>query len=161
MSAPPRPTDGLALSVARLLPHAAGERGTGQGCRGPREAGGRCYQTCAMNLTRLTLLNTCILTDYGTFIFQPLSLDEARAMVREFKQTGKTIQSAIGHQSTAELLTTLLEFPVAVSRMTYAQRRGDAALVFKLKVRPPEGKVLTRAELEEIGYEFGLLTRSA
>lgn len=114
-----------------------------------------------MNQTQLTLLNTCILTDYGTFNFQPLSLDEARALVREFEGAGKTIQSAIGHQSTAELLTTLLEFPVAANRMAYVQTVNDAALVLKLKARPPEGKVLSRAELEEIGYEFGLLTRTA
>jgi len=34
-------------------------------------------------------------------------------------------------------------------------------LVFKLKGRVPEGKVLSREELEAIGYEFGLLTRTA
>ncbi|WP_352432769.1 DUF1874 domain-containing protein [Pyrinomonas sp.] len=37
---------------------------------------------------------------------------------------------------------------------------GEAALVFRLKRRIPEGKVLNRREIEEVGYEFGLLTRT-
>lgn len=115
----------------------------------------------AMNETKLTLLNTGILTSYGTFTFEPLSLIEARELVREFHQTGKAIQSAIGHQSTADLLTALLEIPVAANRMTFKQTMDDLALVFKLNARPAEGKVLSHVELEEIGYEFGLLTRIA
>lgn len=112
-----------------------------------------------MNETKLTLLNACILTRFGTYTYQPLTLEEARALVSGFQQEGKPIQSAIGHQSTAELLTALLEFPVAANRMEFQQTLEDAALIFKLNGRPPEGKVLSREELEEIGYEFGLLSR--
>jgi hypothetical protein len=32
-------------------------------------------------------------------------------------------------------------------------------LVFKLKGLAPEGKILSREELEAVGYEFGLLVR--
>ena len=114
-----------------------------------------------MNDKRLTLLNTSILTDYGTFTYRSLSLDEARESVREFQQAGKMIQSAIGHHSTAELLSTLLEYFVPVNRMEFKQSLNDVALVFKLRERAPEGKILTLDEIEAIGYEFGLLTRIA
>lgn len=109
--------------------------------------------------TNLILFNTSILTDYGTFLYQRLMLDEARTLVREFQAEGKTIQSAIGHQSTAVLLTTLLQYAVAVNRMEFKQTVGDLALIFKLKGRPPEGRVLSQEEVEAIGYEFGLLKR--
>jgi Domain of unknown function (DUF1874) len=112
-----------------------------------------------MNETTLTLLNTSILTSFGTYTYKPLTLAEARALVDKFQQEGKTIQSAIGHQSTAELLTLLLEFPVLANRIEFRQTIEMAALVFKLKGRPPEGKVLSREELEAMGYEFGLLQR--
>lgn len=114
-----------------------------------------------MNEKKLTLLNTSILTSFGTYSYAPLTLEEARALVSEFQLAGKTIQSAIGHQSTAELLAMLLGFPVAVHRMEFKHTVDDIALIFKLKGRPPEGKVLSREELEEMGYEFGVLKRSA
>ena len=114
-----------------------------------------------MDEAKLTLLNTGILTSFGTYTYELLTLEEACALLRQFQQEGKTIQSAIGHQATAELLSGLLNYPVAVNRMDFRQTVETAALVFKLKGRVPEGKVLSREELEAIGYEFGLLTRTA
>ncbi len=114
-----------------------------------------------MNEKKLTLLNTSILTSFGTYSYEPLTLVDARALASEFQQEGKVIQSAIGHQSTAELLAMLLGFPVAVNRMEFKHTVDDIALIFKVKGRPPEGKVLSREELEEMGYEFGVLKRSA
>jgi hypothetical protein len=110
-----------------------------------------------MKETCLTLLNTSIVTSYGTFCYERLSLDEARQLVREFQQQGKTIRSAIGHQSTADLLSRLLGFPVPVNRTEFEQTRDDAALIFKPKKRVSEGQILSREELEALGYEFGLL----
>ncbi len=114
-----------------------------------------------MDKTKLTLLNTSILTCFGTYKYEPLTLEEARALVYEFQREGKSIQSAIGHQTTADLLSTLLGIAVSVNRVEYWQTVRDAALIFKLKGRPPEGRVLSREELEEVGYEFGLLTRES
>lgn len=114
-----------------------------------------------MSQKNLLLLNTSILTSFGTYTYEPLTIEEARALVSEFQRKGKPIQSAIGHQATAELLSSLLDYTVAVNRMDFKQTVKTAALVFKLKGRPPEGKVLSREELEEMGYEFGLLTRTA
>lgn len=114
-----------------------------------------------MKETKLTLMNTSTLTSYGTFRYSRLSLDEARRLVREFEQQGKSIQSSIGHLSTADLLSTLLEFSVEVNRAEFSQTPDDLVLIFKLKERVSEGKVLSRQELEAIGYEFGLLSRLA
>jgi hypothetical protein len=41
----------------------------------------------------------------------------------------------------------------------FFQTEGDAALIFRLKKRPAEGRVLSREEIEEIGYEFGVLKK--
>jgi hypothetical protein len=114
-----------------------------------------------MKETNLALLNTSILTSYGVFIYQPISLAEAGMLVREFQREGKTIQSVIGHNSTADLLTLLLKFPVEINRQEFKQTIADLGLVFKLKGRAPEGKVLSREEIEAIGYEFGLLAKTA
>jgi hypothetical protein len=38
------------------------------------------------------------------------------------------------------------------------QQEGQVALVFKLKGRAPEGVILDRSQIEEIGYEFKTMT---
>ena len=113
-----------------------------------------------MSEKNLILLNTSILTSFGTYTYEPLTLKEARALIDAFQQEGKTVQSAIGHQATAELLSGLLDYTVVVNRINFKQTVETAALVFKLKGRPPEGKILSPEELEEMGYEFGLLRRT-
>lgn len=113
------------------------------------------------NVKCLTFLNAAIITAHGAFEFQKLSLREAREIVGEFQNSNRKISSAVGHAATAELLTRLLNFPVPQNRVDFLQTTSDVALVFKLKKRAPEGVVLTGEELEEIGYELGLLTRTA
>ena len=109
----------------------------------------------------LTLLNTSIITAYGEYRYAPLTLAQARVALQECVAQNIPVQSAIGHAATAELLTQLLEYPVAANRCEFRQEVGAAALVFKLRGRVPEGRILTRAELETIGYDFGWLTRHA
>jgi hypothetical protein len=109
---------------------------------------------------RLVLLNTSIITTYGRYEYKAITLDDARALVQEFLHRGKSLESAIGHQSTADLLSALLNHQVPLNRTEFKQSSGDLALVFKLKQRPPEGKVLDRDEIEGIGYEFALLRRT-
>ena len=104
---------------------------------------------------KLALLNTSILTAYGSFTYEPCALSVARDMVAE------PYQSYIGHESTAQLLSTLLDVEVPMNRQAYRQEPGDVALVFKLNGRPPEGTILSLEEIQAIGYEFGLLRRTA
>ena len=105
---------------------------------------------------KLAILNTSILTAYGSFDYSQVSLEEARQLV---DAKGENIISAIGHQATSEILTELLGTNIPMNRIQFAQEVGQQALIFKLKERVPEGKILSREEIEEIGYEFGLLTR--
>ncbi len=112
-----------------------------------------------MQVRKLMLLNTSILTDYGTYRYESMSLEEAKALIRDYQARGLAIQSAIGHRSTAELLSTLLEFPVPVNRAEFKQTINDIALIFKLRSRVSEGIIPDREEIEKIGHELGLLTK--
>lgn len=107
------------------------------------------------NMQRLILLNSAIVTTFGTFEFSPIELVDARRIVAEADE----VVSAIGHESTAAIMTELLEFQVPMNRVPVRQEAGENALVFRLKGRPPEGVVMTREEIDAIGYEFALLRR--
>lgn len=107
---------------------------------------------------KLALLNTSILTAAGNYTLKDIALETARQLVSD---NTNNLDSAIGHASTAEIMTTLLGVDIPVNRQMFLQDVGQAALVFKLNGRPEEGKILTAAEIESIGYKFQLLTRLA
>jgi hypothetical protein len=103
---------------------------------------------------KTTILNTSIITTHGSFIYKVCSLEQAKKLV------ASGFESAIGHDSAAAVISTLLDIDCKTNRIQYKQQPGDTALVFKLKARAPEGKILSAEEIEEIGYEWGLLIRT-
>lgn len=107
-------------------------------------------------MNKLALLNTSILTTAGTYSLTDISLEEACELVAD--NIGN-LDSAIGHQSTAEIMTTLLGVEIPVNRQMFAQEVGQQALVFKLNGRPQEGKILSTEEIAAIGYKFQILKR--
>ena len=104
------------------------------------------------------LLNTSILTAEGTFQLKKVTLENV-LMGIDSDGGPDSVLSAIGHESTAQILTELLGFEVPVNRIQFEQKEGEVAYVFKLRGRPAEGKILTREEIEAIGYDFFILVR--
>lgn len=99
------------------------------------------------------ILNSPVLTAYGLWRFSgPLTPKAAREKLAE-----QPVQSAIGHAATAILLSELLEHEVKVQRQAVTFTPGDAALVFRLKARPPEGVVFNLEELRALPYELAWL----
>ena len=90
---------------------------------------------------------------YGTWKVEPTSLQEARLMA-----AGESWVSAVGHESTAEVMSALLQAEVPANRFTIKPEAGDRFLCFKLDSRPPEGAILDRQTLESLGYSFVLMT---
>jgi hypothetical protein len=62
--------------------------------------------------------------------------------------------SAVGHQSTAEIMSLVLGIPVPYNRVQVFLEPRDQAICFILRTRPPEGRVLSKEEIEQIGYYF-------
>jgi len=104
---------------------------------------------------KLALLNTSIITTPGNYDLKQISISHARELVK-----GHILDSAIGHQSTADIMTTLLGVYIPVNRQQFCHEVGQQALVFKLNGRPEEGKILSVEDIESIGYSFMLLTRN-
>ena len=89
-----------------------------------------------------------------------ISSNEARLEVRvvgieEVKELIKNgYISCIGHQSTADVLSELLERKIETNRVSITLKKDDILIVFQLLERIPEGKVLTREEILKISYKF-------
>jgi hypothetical protein len=77
-----------------------------------------------------------------------VSVDEAKQLL------ANGFISAVGHQSTAQLMSAVLGISVPYCRAQIYLEPGDQAVGFVLKGRPPEGKVLTAEELQRIGFYF-------
>lgn len=104
----------------------------------------------------IAILNTSILTNDGSYTMSSVGLDEVIELM-----ANNNLLSAIGHQSTADILSELTGFTVPLNRIQFAQEVGQQAIIFKLNGRPEEGKILSRAEIESIGYSFKILCRTA
>lgn len=69
------------------------------------------------------------------------------------------VVSAVGHESTAQVMSEVLDgLPIPMNRITVEPVDGDIFYCFALDRRPPEGVILNREELEEIGYSWVRLT---
>lgn len=98
------------------------------------------------------LLNSPVLTAHGRYDFKPLSVEAAREVLSQ------GFESAVGHASTAQVISELLGIDVPCRRVSIAMQPGDRAVVFRLRQRPEEGKILSPEELLASEPEWGLLT---
>jgi hypothetical protein len=99
------------------------------------------------------LLNTTVIpsgTD-GIWETRALPVEAARLNLKDWV-------SAVGHDSTAKIMSELLGVDIPVNRITVKPNPGDRLLCFKLKGRAPEGIVLDRQQLEKLDYEWVLMT---
>jgi hypothetical protein len=98
------------------------------------------------------ILNTSVIPNEGTYSLHRTDLDTARFYAG-------TAISAIGHESTAQLISQVLGINIPANRTAIEMEPGDYAVVFKLNQRPPEGVVLSCDQLKELGYDFYIMTR--
>ena len=103
---------------------------------------------------KIAVLNGPIVTSFGNYTYFPIPIESAKILINAAE-----FSSFVGHESTSVMISELLEKPIGNSRKELKQKIGQIALVFRLKQRAPEGKVLNKQELEDIGYEFGILYR--
>jgi hypothetical protein len=89
----------------------------------------------------------------GDWNITPITLGCAQDIVRKHHYT-----SAVGHASTAEAMAELLEQKCEAARITVTPVEGDYFLCFRLLKRPPEGAILDKQALHDIGFEWVLMT---
>ena len=85
--------------------------------------------------------------------FKRVDIEDVKKFVIYAIKHGLEIKSVIGHESTAKILSELLNYNVAVNREMYKMQKYDLLVVFQLKERLPEGKILSKEELEKLLQE--------
>lgn len=85
---------------------------------------------------------------WGTWTMVPATIEEVAVAIAD------GAISAVGHRDTAEIINTLTNQSIAANRITVRPLVGDTFFCFSLKQRPPEGAILSRAQLEAIGYQW-------
>jgi len=76
------------------------------------------------------------------------TLEEVKNLLR------KGFESAVGHESTAQLLTKLTGISIPMRRVSIMARPGDVIVHFALRTRLPEGRVLSEEELQQLQFDF-------
>ena len=107
-------------------------------------------------MSKIALLNTTIVTTDGEFSVKTISAEEARALI-----SGKETVSHVGHESACQAMSEILGIDVPFNRAPYTQGVGDVALCFKLNGRAPEGAILSREQLDEMGFVFKKMVRNS
>lgn len=99
----------------------------------------------------IVLLNSSIIPANfeGSVKVEKIDLEDVKKLLEKH-----TFDSYIGHQSTADILTELLGVKVEMRRASFEAKGGDIAIVFQLLQRPPEGRILSKEEMESLNYIF-------
>ena len=77
-----------------------------------------------------------------------ISVDEAIDIIKN----SENIESAIGHEATAKVLSALLMTDIPYNRRSIYMSKGDRAIHFYLKTRLPEGMLLDDEQLKNLDY---------
>lgn len=77
-----------------------------------------------------------------------ISKDTACSLIKE------GVVSAIGHESTAQFISKLCGVNIPAERRTVFFNNGDEGIHLFLKQRLPEGKILSKEEIEKMDFWF-------
>jgi len=69
-----------------------------------------------------------------------------------------TFVSAVGHESTADILSKLLGIRILVNRQAIRLKENDTVYVYQLLQRLPEGIVLNKEEIMQINFKIYKVT---
>lgn len=100
--------------------------------------------------TRLPILNSPLAFPGRLAYAYRVSPEEARAIAEEAKKRGITIDSYVGHESTARLASEVLGVEVPARRAMYIPGKNEIALVFRLKKRLAKPEDLANVKPEDI-----------
>jgi len=89
-----------------------------------------------------------MLTGPTTIKVLEVSVNDVKDIVRD------GFVSAVGHDSTAKIISTQLDVQVPTNRISIQLKTGDVLVVFQLLSRLPEGKILSEDEMKQVAAKW-------
>jgi len=84
----------------------------------------------------------------ATISFRRISLDKVKEILKS-----NDFKSIVGHPATAQFLSELIGVKIEANREMYKINKDDVLIVAVIGVRLPEGKVLSKEEVEALYKE--------
>lgn len=101
-------------------------------------------------------MNSTIILAPGIWEAREINNDTVISLI----ETSRDIVSAVGHSSTADIITSLISqtgITVEMNRIEVIPKINDILVCLKLNQRAPEGSILSIKEIESIGYQWWML----
>ncbi|MEM5778700.1 MAG: DUF1874 domain-containing protein [Candidatus Aenigmatarchaeota archaeon] len=95
----------------------------------------------------LNSFSTNMLKDEANVVFKKIDVEKAKDEILKAQMANLNIVSGIGHESTAKMISTLLDMDVQFNRINVSVEKGDKGIIFTIGFRPEEGKVYSLEEL--------------
>lgn len=109
-------------------------------------------------MNTIFLFNTSIAPTPGLrYDLRTCTAADARLLLKGADLMRTPIVSAIGHEATAQAMSSLLGRKVEVNRIPAQMVEGDSAIILKVKGRLEEGRILSLEDLELQGYDLMIL----
>jgi PIN domain nuclease of toxin-antitoxin system len=89
----------------------------------------------------------------ATLVIREITKEEVKEILK------KGFISAVGHQSTAQILSEILDIPIPFNRIQIKLMPSDILIIFQILTRLEEGKVLTKEEISKLPFKFFLIER--
>jgi len=89
----------------------------------------------------------------------PTTLTVVEASIEDVKNIlTRGFTSAVGHESTANIISTQLGIQVPTNRVSIKLSAGDVLIVYQLLTRLPEGKILGVDEIRQVTAKWYIVT---
>jgi Holliday junction resolvasome RuvABC ATP-dependent DNA helicase subunit len=94
-----------------------------------------------------------------SMVTPPTTIKVVEASAKDVKNVLKDgFVSAVGHEATAQVITSQLGVQVPVNRISIQLKDSDVLVVFQLLTRLPEGKILGVDEMRQLQAKWYIVT---
>jgi hypothetical protein len=111
------------------------------------------FSVAKFKMKRVALLNAFVLPKRPMVVItMPTNIENVKSIIQRAENIGASIESYIGHEATAKMLSELLGIQVEANRAEYEPQVGDIAVITRLKKRLQTPQDLKDIKVEDLEF---------